>query len=522
MSAGKATGGRGAVRMWGRRNRELRLRKRRLTPGVVLLSLMMLPGLSLTALAAPANADPLHVCTACPNNPSLCEPNCGTGGGGGGCPVGTLTVSVAVTNVNPTNATMTITYSSGSNLNVTWGNSTNYGLWDNTTNGPWPFTVFLNYLQPSWTYYYKVQAYESCWTGATSTGHWTTGIEPSTVPLTGVVYDVNGTYDHSGNVAVYTQCADSGIVPPSVWSKVSFTNSLGQYSIQSWLYSGYTPYYPCQGYDVQVLNWVASYTGVGTSNVWLNHWNESIVVWAPQVVNFGLPTAITTWVPMAEAFVHNQTARAIEAGNSYFKSTYTTYTNTGQYYYSSVGWNNGGTFTANPDQNIIDLGQFNTTGDLRMNAMGNRTPYIDAIQYWGNPLRSNDVPTYASDPEALSNFNQNTCQFWKQARPQGNWWNDSVNISGTAINKVTAGTYLTFGVGIGIGLDFGLTGIGIGVGPDISFVIVHESSSITVIQNSQWAWQIHYTYPGTHYYSVCLDSGGPTDTVVMHIWESDS
>ncbi len=84
MTAGNSMGGRAVGRPRGRKHAEVRRRTHRLAPGVIGLCLVMvLATFVFLILPSPVAADPLKICQQCPNNPSQCEPNCGSGGGGG-------------------------------------------------------------------------------------------------------------------------------------------------------------------------------------------------------------------------------------------------------------------------------------------------------------------------------------------------------------------------------------------------------------------------------------------------------
>jgi hypothetical protein len=488
-----------------------RCRTRRLAPGVVSLCLIMILGTFFFVLGpgplqpiAPASASP--DCIPCPGGGGLCEPNCG----GGGCPEGTVSVSATATG-KATEAWINWTTNYGSYNTMSWGNTTSYSYTavSNQYGGSW--NIFLNYLDPNTTYYYHISASKSCYNSGSHSGSFATSADLTDM-FSGMIEDVNGTQAPTGMI-VQVGCHNpySGY-NYSTQTLVSYNYGAGiNYRVSVSLY--------CQseglGYVVFVSNGVLPGTGT-----WQGRWNETFVVWAPQVVNFGLPTTVDSWIPMTEAFVHNASARAIQENSAYFQSTYTS-SSEGESYHSSATWTAYGNFTPPTGQSIIDMGQFYTDGNLVMNAIGNRTPYVAAIQYWGTALRSSDNPTFASDSETLADFNQNTCQYWKQNWPAGTWWDDSVMIAGSAESKVAAGVYLTFGVGVGVGLDFGITGPGVGIGPDLSFIIVTTSSTLIESFHAGWGWQIHYTSPG-EFFSVCLDSGGPTGTVIMHIWESSS
>jgi hypothetical protein len=449
-------------------------------------------------------------------------------GGGGSCPsTYTLYFSASV-RTNSTNSTVSFWLTGSSPLpsasaNLSWGPSTSYryAAASNVAVGTQPSGVvktFINYLDPGATYYYKVIGWATCSdTNGTHmyqgsyTGSWTTG---STYPsaFTGTVEDINGTVAPM-YTTVYAWCNDT--IGGYNWLNVGYTNSAGQYSIGN-VYTA-CAYYG-EGYHVAVLLW-GKYFGYYGVN-WYGRWNESYFVWAPQVVNFGLPTQTPTWIPMAAAFVHNGSAKATEGGSYYSNSKYTSNSISGVKTASSVTWAENGNFTYLPGQSVVDYGLYNVTGEVVMNALGNRTPYIDGVQYWGNQIRSIDNPTGVTDPDTIANFNPTNCAGgYMIGKPAGTWWNASQLVSGSITQKVTAGVYLEPVPGFGVGVDWGIDGPGVGIGPDISFTIVTESETVTVEHSATWGWSIHYTASNEDY-SVCFDTSGPGNTEVMHIFET--
>jgi len=426
----------------------------------------------------------------------------------------TDTVTSSVT-YHATNATISWTVQVKSTIYLYWGNTTNYGYTavNGTVYGSGTNTTFLDFLEPGTNYYYYVEAmfdppHPYYCPGAYS-GGWGTPADHMTT-ISGQVVDVNGT--SAPSIEIWIRCR---ISPP--WNDYPMTNATGYYldtsignklSCDSPLYGGY-----------EITAFAAPLGGPNYQN-FLGHWNETIVVWAPQQVNFGLPTTTETWLPMAAAFVNNN-GRALQGGTYFLNSTYSKWWS-GYQYSSSVQFKESGNFTYPVNQNQVILGLYQTDGMLVMNATTNRTPYVSAIQYWGPQQKSSDNPNYAKDPDTLANFNPTNCAGgYKVNRPAGTWWNGTAKVSGSVVQQVKAGVYLTWGVGLGIGVDFGLTGIGIGVGLDISFILVDYSESITLSQTATWGWNVQYT-AGGQYYSVCFDTSGPGNTEVMHIYESSS
>jgi len=464
-----------------------------------------------------------QICIKCPPGEGTCEPDCTLPP----CPTPYVIDLESGVQVSATNVTISYGATSSSPLpggtgTVVWGNSAAY---------PWravsgqsfelyssaPASVYINFLEPSTTYDYKIWATGTCHDSSgthtyngTLTGQWTTGADHSMI-ITGQVLGENGTAAAYTLVEIRCQTAN----PP--WINYLQTNGNGYYTENLSIGNKVLCTAPYHGYEITAS---AVTLGLSGYDSFPGYWNETIVVWAPQIVNFGLPTTTETWLPMAAAFVNNN-GRAIQGGTYYLDST-NSESSSGYSFSSSIQFKESGNFTYPVNQNQVILGLYQTDGMLVMNATTNRTPYIGAIQYWGPQLKSMDNPNYTADPDTLANFNPTNCAgSYEVNKPAGTWWNGSTTVAGSVVQKIKAGVYLSWGIGVGIGVDFGLGGIGIGVGPDISFTLVDTSETVTVSETATWGWNVHYT-ESSQYYSVCFDTSGPGNTEVMHIYESSS
>lgn len=182
------------------------------------------------------------------------------------------------------------------NTNVSWGPNTSYGYRAQTnqpTGSSYPNNAFIDYLNPSTTYYFSLVGRATC---LDSSGHqhiyngyfygqWTTGSEQTYynswgITMRGVVRDANNNLAPSG-VYVEVKCTSGD---DSYWGT---TNSNGAYSIRvsDWLGR---PGCTADGgyYSVEVLT-MPHPLGISglNSTQWSGHWNETLVLFAPQKVN---------------------------------------------------------------------------------------------------------------------------------------------------------------------------------------------------------------------------------------------
>jgi hypothetical protein len=157
------------------------------------------------------------------------------------------------------------------------------------------YSIFINYVAPNVTYNYKFQAWNVCYISNSKTGSFTTATEDTYLQwwdydLKGTVEDVNGTVPGT-TLTVTASC----VTDPESWFAETTTNSLGQYSIDTYYYPPPgQPDWECgsfaNGGNGGGAIVVSVQNGFANSAYWTGRWNESVVVWAPQFVNFLLPT----------------------------------------------------------------------------------------------------------------------------------------------------------------------------------------------------------------------------------------
>jgi hypothetical protein len=307
---------------------EAHRRARRLAPGVVGLCLVMiLATFVFLIVPSPVAADPLKVCQQCPNNPSLCQPNCGSLPP---CPgnymlyIGSGMLTITSTNASIQFWLLSTSGETSALSSLTWGPNTNYAFTALNNQGvgtTGSVTAFIDYLDPSATYYYHVHAWTSCtdssgphqYTGDYY-GSWTQAADPSPAPfnyyIQGTVRDTNGV-SAPANIFVQATCEDGG----GGFGNGTKTNSAGYYSMNLLMGNWCANH---GGYVVQVRNQVLNVNG-GYSSQWGGRWNETIVIWAPQVVNFYLPLDyVSGFVPLTYDFTNSSYVLFTVSGSSTF------------------------------------------------------------------------------------------------------------------------------------------------------------------------------------------------------------
>lgn len=264
--------------------------------------------------------------------PEKCPPSCPPPT----CPTPYTFSYTSSVQVNPTN--VTIQYGGGvtwnSYTNVSFGLNTSYTYPSETNQvmaGSGPNYVFVNYLDPSTTYYYKLVGWASCADSkgnhiyhGTYTGQWTTGSEETYLNqyhdvIQGIVSNANGGLAPAG-IQVTVSCTDGGD-----YSYTGSTNANGEF----WLianpvtYPENIPY--CTNYG---FGYFQVQVGAPNTMPWNGYWNETVITWAPQFVNLALPeNYVTSYTPgildFSNAPAQNgYTSLEVDQGTGY-ENTYT-------------------------------------------------------------------------------------------------------------------------------------------------------------------------------------------------------
>jgi len=458
-------------------------------------------------------------------------------GGGGGCPTPySIDLTASVTSTG-TSATITFGSTSSSPLSsggatISWGTSTSYGY--TTASLPFnyytssPGSEFLNYLKPSTTYDYKISASGSCgsdhYTG-TYTGSWSTGSDSITT-ITGTVSDENGAVDSAGGLYVLASCADipSGYSSSAVNSVTTTTGTYSFSTMPGYASGGVVVRCTSGPFLVQVVNQPTQYyvgiTGY-LSTQWQNHWNESIVIFAPQTVNFQLAVgANTVWVP--EVYIFNSAGYAeVTYSQSVTYQTSETSSLAGNGITSAESTTESSGYSPGSGASIEFQEEYQSTGDVRIDMTGNRTPWIDESQFWGHELETSLSlsPSNWVSLSSLSCVQLFVCDAWVEAGTGPNSHDMTV---GGSISHVT-------GFEGDIGVSFAVpTGDGTNAGPSLSIPVEFTNTA-----SSSGTEQVAVTFdvPSTATYSwyefdVYCDGGTTSGQgIVPMVWqvgESDS
>ena len=230
----------------------------------------------------------------------------------------TDTITSSVT-YHATNATISWTVQVKSTIYLYWGNTTNYGYTavNGTVYGAGTNTTFLDFLEPGTNYYYYVEAMfdppHPYYCPGTYSGGWTTPADHMT-SISGTVFNSQGAPASGLEIEIAVRCATTN--PP--WIDYPGTSANGYYSdnlaIGNKVVCTPPPY---GGYAITAF---ASAPSGSPYQPWLGHWNETIVTWAPQVVNFYLsidqPSSSTEPFVDEMEFTHSPNALLDECSSS--------------------------------------------------------------------------------------------------------------------------------------------------------------------------------------------------------------
>ena len=179
-----------------------------------------------------------------------------------------------------------------------WGNTSSpYPFSQSVYDGGTSFSVFLNYLEPATTYYFEISAPNDqigsiCIDGATYSGSFTTAAWPINAPSDPPEF-INGTITNStgaspsGNTPLEINCLNPSLDGPG---GPIYTYATDGYFYQLVWDPNYVPL-GCVEYKDPIVVEVLNYQNPDNLNVqyWPGQWNESLIIWAPQFVNFVLP-----------------------------------------------------------------------------------------------------------------------------------------------------------------------------------------------------------------------------------------
>jgi hypothetical protein len=493
-------------------------RTRRLTPWVVNVCLIMISGTFLFVVAPPPvladSGGPGYKCIPCPGGPG-CEPNCGPPPP---CPTPYTVGLGSSVPLNSTNATILYWVTTSSPVpaaysSLSWGLNTSYS-WTAISNqsvGFIPDKTFLDFLDPSTKYYYHVHAWTTCTDGSGTHhyvgdyyGSWSTRADYMT-SISGFVRNANGVAAPN-NVWVQATCVNTYY---GSFSSGGYTGdtSPGHYtiSISGWQIANYSM---CNGILIQVLN--------GEENLWTGFWNESVVVWMPQVVDFYLPSNYIS--PYFPAVLDFSNAAAGYSTISYSSGTSTSYTTSFEYSWSVGVGGTGGSGTSSTSKTYSEgssggfqqqggaldyIAQMETTGTVEFNAISRDWAMTQMTLYGGllngEPAAQN--PNFVQPSDWLTPMAMN--QSSNTPKPYFIWNSGAGKYMEDVLDK-TSGFYYTGGVTTSTTLSVtGGYSASFGLSPSLPGV-----GSVSLSVGAQWSQSSSTTYTQELTYSVGMPYGG--------------
>jgi hypothetical protein len=554
MEAGEA---RGRSRIVNSR-RNSRRRELFLSPKVLAVALLMIAatlfvtGAPGVMAAPPVSSAGSTICEHCPSGETGCIPNCTKGPP----PCNPVPESVSITSVVVTPESTNVSFSwdespAGYGGYIQWGNTTSYG-YSQTATGSASYTAFLDYIQPSTTYYFEI------YTGAPASTcdiTWSAGnyfssfATPSDSQLfiSGTITNAAGTVHAPAGVAVVLYCtgwnsqdAEFGYSSqniPSEWWNYTLTNSKGGYYFDAAFYSepsvSICNSFAGHHWVIQVLNQPSTcFDGVcPNGKLWPGFWNESIVTWSPQITKFYVPAASTSSSAIVSAmeFTHSDFAQVSLCKDSSSSAEYeSTASQSGSFLGISYGVTSTSGYSTNfgssscvddqGDPGFEAWGSPSVTGEISFNAVTGRSVSVPWTQYSG-PL-SNAASGNATTAPVQDWLSEPTSESGSCVNTYGDYmyhYEVPANSATQTFNFFAGGTVSgvsgeTFGVSVPLELDdVSIGNFGGSWGYSLTTTISNEFYESVVI-------------PGpvsvTHYFTVACSPSSVSETgIAVHVWQ---
>jgi hypothetical protein len=541
-------------------NSAARRRARRLAPGAIFLSVLVVLGAFIFVVmplpafgASTISGDGPQVCEHCPDGESGCIPNCGPPPP----PCSPQYVDISIIDVSVTSSS-----TNGTMAAISWQESPDFSTtdtfldWGNTTSEaftqPAPYTgstvtLTLNFLEPGTKYYFTIvanPASASC-TVVYEPGSYSssfTTVSDSSLTVSGTVSAViNGqTESPPAGTMVIIHCTgweptdvetyDLGVAgegDPNTWFNYTLTNSNGGYSfdvaMDSQIYgeSGsicgiYGRYYAVQTENVPVF--YVGGTEYASQATWTGVWNESIVTWAPQVVNVGLPnTYVSGFLPMTYDFT-NSSYTLFTVSSDSTMTTSESYALSVQGAISGVSVGGGTSYSTDAfvetqsvtpgvtgDSFVIQQ-EYEVTGTMVFNAISGRsiTLFPDFYEPSGTiGSGPTSVSDWMSRPACNSDPGVVICRDFEGSQP----------FSAT----MTSGGSLTLGSSFDVAVSEGIDIPGLGTG----ITTVTDSYTTTFTSATSYSVEISVAPPSGVCYGFEYEFQGDSsesDGVVAHVW----
>ncbi|MGA8303210.1 MAG: hypothetical protein WA547_04545 [Thermoplasmata archaeon] len=467
--------------------------------------------------APPVSSDGPAICEPCPSGETGCIPNCTKGPP----PCNPVPESVSITSivVTPESTNVSFTWDespAGYGGGILWGNTTSYG-YSQSASGSASYTAFLDYIQPSTTYYFEIytgipaSTCDITWSAGHYFSSFATPADPQLV-VSGTVTDANG---HApAGVAVIIYCTDwvgwtnpgaaefgeTWESSPTIWWNYTLTNSNGAYSFNVNNYQ-----LPGHGYDicnkngghhyvVDVLNQPKTcFDGVcPNGKLWAGYWNETIATWSPQVVNFVLPSNfLGPLTPMVLDFT-NDSYVSFAYSSGVESTTTSAWQFDGAGESASVTTSDLTSLSTAPDEDLEYYAAYDQTGNIEFNAIDGRTTGITDWSYVGKALSVDQSSTTVADPlKAFYNVQDNEVCYAEGAGQ-----------SGTYITTYSQSFQLSSSFNLAISVDLDLFGVG-------SLTTSPLTYSNSISNGGGQSWSLSYT--------ISVPSGGSTTNVWVYV-----
>jgi hypothetical protein len=166
---------------------------------------------------------------------------------------------------------------------------------------------------------------------------------------------------------------------------------------------------------------------------------------------------------------------------------------------------------------LEQLANYNTTGDIEINGVTNRTSFVDVAQYWGNANAHKPASPAMADYRSLGQYNKNSgCALWNTLIPNGNQKTGQITAGGST--AVQTGTQTTLTLGAELSLGLGVKGFGVVGGVSIGVSYTYQD---TLTATTGYAFTVDWSITNngaSNYFSVCMDSASLPQGVVVHSW----
>lgn len=292
---------------------------------------------------------------------------------------------------NATNVTISYTaaFSGLSPFTVYFGNTSSGEIYSQTATynaTTLEGQVFIDFLEPSTTYDFTLGDGGTCIHGGIEyycsySSSFTTHSD-SYNSFWGIVTNAAG--DPLSNVAVFGEC-----LSPYSGSSYALTSSQGAYEFN-------IPGGPCgNGFLVQTVNW---YISPIRNTVWSGVWNETVVTFGSQDINFDLPANFLGPLTPEVLDFTNDSYVTFGYQSTFYASTSSCWSFEGEQQCTSFTSSNLVGLDGSAGSNLEYYVAYMTTGSVEFNAISGRTASTLSWSYTGQPVSTELSSNIVSDP----------------------------------------------------------------------------------------------------------------------------